>query len=177
MDDWGLHRYPFAMSSKVAILSDIHDNIPRLREALIGANEADVLVCCGDLCSPFMVKELGRGFSGPIHIVFGNNDGDRFRMLKVGEAFPQIHFHGEYVELELGGVSFAVQHFDDIGRALARGGQFDVVCYGHNHKYEYREEGKTQVINPGEVYGLLSGVSSWVLFDTVSRKAEKRVCA
>lgn len=167
--------YSESMSSKVAILSDIHDNIPRLREALVGANEADVLICCGDLCSPFIVKELGKGFTGPIHVVFGNNDGDRFRMLRVGAAFPHIHFHGEFVELELGGLTFAVNHFDDIGRALARGGKFDVVCYGHNHQYECRQEGPTLVVNPGEVFGLLSGVSSWVMLDTVTRQAERRI--
>ena len=29
---------------------------------------------------------LGEGFSGPVHVVFGNNDGDRFRFDDIGRA-------------------------------------------------------------------------------------------
>ena len=59
---------------KIAILSDIHDNIVALRAALERARGAETVLCCGDLCSPFVVPELGNGFSGPVHVVFGNNE-------------------------------------------------------------------------------------------------------
>ena len=49
---------------KIGILSDIHDNIWNLRAALEGLGEADALICCGDLCSPFVVGLLGEGFPG-----------------------------------------------------------------------------------------------------------------
>lgn len=157
----------------VAILSDIHDHLPRLRAALQLARAADTLVCCGDLCSPFVAKELALGFPNPVHIVFGNNDGDRFRLAANAARFPHLQFHGEYVELDLDGRRFAVNHFDAPGRALARAGLFDVVCFGHNHQFEIAVFGRTLLINPGEIYGELSGHATFVLYDTSTHQATR----
>lgn len=156
---------------KIAILSDIHDNLDALANALEAAKSCEVLICCGDLNSPFVVKALGAGFAGPQHIVFGNNDADRFRITTIARDFPHINLHGEYAELEFGGLSFSVNHFDNIGRALAAGGQFDVVCFGHNHRHEVAQNGRTTFINPGEIYGRLSGKSTFVIFETATREA------
>jgi putative phosphoesterase len=160
---------------KIAILSDIHDNLPALRQALkqVGELGAEVLICCGDLCSPFVAKELGLGFTGPIHVVFGNNDGDRWRIGLNATKYPQLTFHGEFVELELSGRTLAVQHFDNIGRALAKGAAFDVVCFGHNHQFEISRVGEALVINPGEIYGGLTGASTFVMYDTTAHAAER----
>jgi hypothetical protein len=160
---------------KIAILSDIHDNIVKLRTALalVRDRNAEAVICCGDLCSPFMAKELGQGFSGPVHVVFGNNDGDRFRIASNAVKFPHLQFHGEYVELELDGRTLSVNHFDNIGRALARGQQFDVVCFGHNHRFEVGAQGRTLVINPGEIYGGLTGQSTFVVYDTATGTADR----
>lgn len=64
----------------------------------IPALPAAVLICCGDLCSPFMAKELGQGFAKPTHVVF-NNDGDRFRIAPNAATFPHLQFHREHAEL------------------------------------------------------------------------------
>lgn len=156
---------------KVAIMSDIHDNLNLLRRALDFCQNADALICCGDLCSPFVAKELALGFSRPIHVVFGNNDGDRFRIAANAAQFSQLHFHGEYVELELAGRVFSVNHFDNIGRAIATSERFDVVCFGHTHRFEITPIGRTLIINPGEVYGELTGKATFVIYDTTEGKA------
>ena len=57
----------------IAILSDIHDNIPKLRAAIEHIQRVDALLCGGDLCSPFIVDELAQ-FPRQLHVVFGNND-------------------------------------------------------------------------------------------------------
>lgn len=158
---------------QIAIISDIHDHAENLKLALAEAREADVLICCGDLCSPFVVAELGRGFSKPVHIVFGNNDGDPFRLAGVAAEFSQIQVHAEYVELELGGVSFSINHYDNIGRAIARGEVFDVVCYGHNHTFEITPHGSTLAINPGEIYGKRKGHATFAMYDTATRQARR----
>lgn len=154
---------------RIAIISDIHDNIPKLRSALGAMDGVEVLICCGDLCSPFIVKELGQGFTGPIHIVFGNNDGDRFRIYQCAERFDHMTIHGEFATLDIDGRSFAINHFDNIGRTMT--GRFDVVCFGHNHQHEIRSEGKTLIVNPGEIYGLLTGDSTFAVYDTGSGEA------
>jgi uncharacterized protein len=53
---------------KIAVLSDIHDNIWAL-ERLLEDLQADVLIFCGDFCAPFTLAQIAEGFSGPIHVV------------------------------------------------------------------------------------------------------------
>ena len=151
----------------IAIISDIHDHISNLRNALNKLKTADCLICCGDLCSPFIVKELAEGFPGKeIHIVFGNNDADLFRISLTASKYDHLHLHGEFCDIMLDGKHFAINHFDHIGRALATSSEYDVVCFGHNHQFEIAHEGETLIINPGEIMGELSGYATFVLYDT-----------
>lgn len=83
-----------------------------------------------------------------------------------------MQLHGEYVELELDGKTFSVNHFDNIGRAIAKGGKYDVVCFGHNHKAEITKSGGTMIVNPGEIYGGLTGCSTFAVYDTTTHTAE-----
>ena len=60
------------------IMSDSHDNVPKVSRAIDLAIERGVSVVfhCGDLVSPFTARELLR-YKGTLHVVFGNNDGER----------------------------------------------------------------------------------------------------
>jgi putative phosphoesterase len=166
---------------RLAILSDIHDNVWKLDRALDAARGADALICCGDLCSPFIVHQLGRGFAAPIHIVFGNNDGDRFRIGANAAQYPQIRIHGEMMRGEFGGRRIAANHYDFIARPLAASGEFDVVCYGHNHVYDVTRTGRTLAINPGAVMGATFAAdgsrtdvaSTFVIYDTATGEAQR----
>lgn len=160
---------------RVGILSDIHDNIWKLDAALERLQGLDQLWCLGDLCSPFVVDRLAQGFAGPIHVVFGNNDGDRYRITLRARQNPQLELHGEFAVLEVEGKRIALHHFDDVGRELARAGQFDVVCFGHNHRYEMTREGATLVLNPGEIMGGLSDppVSTCMILDLAGDTVER----
>ncbi|MFQ5606169.1 MAG: YfcE family phosphodiesterase [bacterium] len=159
---------------QIAIIADIHDHINNLRKALKMTHEADALICCGDLCSPFIVKELGEGFTkGNIHIVFGNNDGDLFRITTKANEYPHMKLHGEFAELDLGDKKFGISHFDNIGRAMAESEVYDVVCFGHNHQFEISENGDTLIINPGEIMGGLTGNATFAIYDTNKHEARR----
>jgi putative phosphoesterase len=166
---------------RIGILSDIHDNVWRLAAALDGLRSCSVLICCGDLCSPFVIHQLARGFERPIHIVFGNNDGDLFRITSNARKYGHVTLHGELFVGEFDGRKFAVNHYDGIGREMAASGKFDVVCYGHNHIYEVRRLEKTLAINPGPVMGAaIDPDGSWrsvpstcVVYDTSTGSAER----
>ena len=138
---------------RIAILSDIHDNVWKLAAALAAVPDADALLCCGDLCSPFVIHQLGRGFPRAIHIVFGNNDGDLYRITANARNYENIRLHGEMFRGEFDGKRFAMNHYDGIARTLAASGEFDVVCYGHNHIFEIARIGNTLAINPGAIMG------------------------
>ncbi|MGO9231661.1 MAG: YfcE family phosphodiesterase [Bryobacteraceae bacterium] len=166
---------------RLAILSDIHDNVWKLDRALDLARGADAMICCGDLCSPFIVHQLGRGFAAPIHIVFGNNDGDRHRIGANAAQHPQIKIHGEMLRGEFAGKRIVANHYDFIARAIAASGEFDIVCYGHNHVYDVSRIGRTLAINPGAIMGATFAadgirtdvLSTFVIFDTETGQAER----
>jgi putative phosphoesterase len=155
---------------KIAVLSDIHDNLWNLRTAIGHVSDAGALICCGDLCSPFVMDQLAK-FPGPVHIVFGNNDADLFRITRKSSARVQVH--GEFFEAELDGKTVAVNHFDNIARPVALSGIYNLVCYGHNHEFRVMRLGKTLAINPGPIMGAKFPGGQWtdvvptfVVYDT-----------
>jgi len=140
---------------KIAVLSDIHDNLPNLEIALRLVNEAEAehLLFLGDFCAPFTLAQIASGFSGPIDVVFGNNDGDQFLLSRIASQHPQVTLHGQYTELELGGRKIAINHYPDIARRVAESGVMDAVFSGHDHKRYVHHFGKTLWANPGEIMG------------------------
>ena len=152
--------------SKIAILSDSHDNIWNLEEALVQVNEsgADVLVHLGDLVAPFIVAQLAQAFAGPIHIIQGNNDGDPRLQQQVAATFPHVTLHGIYAELTIDNRKIALIHYPEPARPIAHSGLFDLVCYGHNHIAHWEMVGACHLVNPGEVMGRF-GAPSWGLYD------------
>ncbi len=165
---------------RIAILSDIHDNVWTLAKALESLADADAMICCGDLCSPFVVHQIGRGFRKPVHIVFGNNDGDLFRITANARQYEHIRIHGEWFRGDFDGRRFAANHYDSIARPVAASGEFDVVCFGHNHVYEVTHSGPTLAINPGSIMGATFAAdgtrtdvpSTFVVYDTLSGQAQ-----
>ncbi len=140
---------------RVAIISDTHDHIPNLRSAVTYCNSYGVsmVIHCGDLISPFMLKELAK-FGGASHLVYGNNVGDQHIISQsCGSRYPSITHHGVLGAVEAGGRKIAFTHYPQMARGLAVQGGFDVVCCGHNHIYKVEEIGKTLLVNPGEMLG------------------------
>lgn len=156
---------------KVAVVSDIHDNIWNLEQALrkVHQEEAEVLLFLGDFCAPFTLAQIGDSFSGPIHAVFGNNDGDTFLLSQIASKYAQVTLHGHLGEIELEGKEIAINHYPDISKRLAESGAYDAVFSGHDHKKYQQEIGKTLWANPGEVMGRF-GEPSIGLYETGSNK-------
>jgi uncharacterized protein len=165
---------------RIAVISDIHDNVWKLDAALAGLESADLMICCGDLCSPFIVHQLGRGFTKPIHIVFGNNDGDLYRITANAQRYPHIQLHGEWYRAEIDGRRLAAHHFDNVARPLASSKEFDLICFGHNHVYEITHVGHTMLLNPGSIMGATFAAdgtrtdvaSTFAIYDSAVGEAE-----
>lgn len=155
---------------RIAVMSDSHDNIWKFAKAMPYLENADAVLHCGDLIAPFMIMRLIKGTGGkPVHIVWGNNDGDKVLLSQVAASAENIHVHGELAEVELGGLKVAMNHYPKIGRALAESGRYDLVCYGHDHTAHEEWVGETLLLNPGEVMGM-NGRSTMAIFNTVSKK-------
>ena len=157
---------------RVAVFSDSHDQIQHLETALAAANAAgaSMLLHCGDLCAPFMLDCLGRNFSHPIHVVFGNNDGDGRMLQTIASNYPHITLHGLYAEIEASGRIIAMIHYPEPALRIAQSDYFDLVVYGHNHQKKIESiaraaHGPATLANPGELLGM-NGAATWGLYDT-----------
>jgi len=156
---------------RIAVLSDVHDNIWKLEKVLAQTAAADALIFCGDFCAPFTLTQIAEGCRGPVHVVWGNNDGDKWLLTRNANAAGNVTLHGELAELELGGRRVAVNHYPHIARPLAESGDYDAVFYGHDHKAHMERIGDTLLLNPGEVMGRF-GKSTFAWYDTDTGKAE-----
>jgi putative phosphoesterase len=159
---------------RIGILSDIHDNLWNLAPAIQSVQDADVLICCGDLCSPFVIDELAK-FPRDVHIVFGNNDADLYRITAKALKTPNVRVHGELFQATIDGKRFAVNHFDYLARPMSKSGDYDVICFGHNHEFEITTAGTCLLINPGPIMGAKFSSGRWedvtptfVIYDTAT---------
>ncbi|MBU1037158.1 metallophosphatase family protein [Patescibacteria group bacterium] len=161
---------------KIAIISDIHDNVPNLEKALnwLKQNKIEQLIFCGDLCAPsILAKVLAPNFSGPIHMVFGNVE-DRNLLPKMVASFPQVQHYGDQGEIELENKKIAFVHFPKQARRLAESQKYDLVFYGHDHKPWEEKIKQTRLVNPGTLGGLFS-LATFAVYDTVSDNLELKI--
>jgi putative phosphoesterase len=156
----------------VAVLSDSHDNIWKLDAALPHIQRAEAVIHCGDICSPFLLRRLAEGAAArPLHVVWGNNDGDKLLLARVAGGYPDVSLYGQFAELDLAGVPAAVNHYPEIAHPLALSGKYHLVCYGHNHKAREDRVGACLMLNPGELAGI-QGRSTFALVDTADLRVE-----
>ncbi|MFQ5463404.1 MAG: metallophosphoesterase [Phycisphaerae bacterium] len=151
----------------VGVLSDTHDRLPKIHEALklFSERRVEAIVHPGDFVAPFAVRPLLE-FDGPVHATFGNNDGERAGL---SELMPQIADGPLWVTL--GGRKVLIHHFlgwcapKDVQRA-------DIVITGHTHVVLNEEvEGRLH-LNPGECCGWVNGVCTVAVLDTQTCRAE-----
>lgn len=136
----------------LAVVSDTHGHVDYTREAVrrLREMEIDALLHCGDIGSGAVVRLFD---AWPSHFVFGNVDYEHDQLRAVIESAGQT-CHGRFGELELAGRRIAFLHGDD-GQRLhdtVTGGDYDLVCHGHTHVAELRNENGTTVLNPGALY-------------------------
>lgn len=162
-------------SMLVGIMADTHDEIVQTEKAVSRFNCEGVehVLHAGDLVSPFMFSTL-QDLEAPLTGVFGNNDGDRALLARKSAASTMLKIGGTFARLDLGGMRIAILHGDDLGllETLSSCSSLDLLVYGHTHRPEVRWQGTLLVVNPGEVFGHLTGKSTIALVDTGKRDAE-----
>lgn len=116
---------------KIGIVSDTHGLLrPEVIEALVGC---EAILHGGDINSRALLDRLGE--IAPVYVVRGNNDKEW------AENIP------ESLDFELAGMRIYMTHKKkDLPQDL---GAYDLVVFGHSHKYEEIRQGKTLLLNPG----------------------------
>jgi len=161
--------------TRIGILSDTHDNIPRIKEAVIRLNKegVDLVLHAGDYIAPFVMGTL-KDLHAEMIGVFGNNDGDRALLVKKCADFPNLSIRGSFARIQTGPMTIGIVHGSDreLLDTLIMSEAFDLVVCGHTHRAEVMRKGRTLVVNPGEVCGYLSGTSTIALVDMQRHHAE-----
>jgi putative phosphoesterase len=155
----------------IGILSDTHDNLPRVREAVRLFNDSgcDLVIHAGDFVAPFAVDEL-RNLRAPVKAVYGNCDGEKTGLALAFQGVGEIG-NGP-LAFTHAGLRFVVYHLDTSAAAQAASGKYDVVVFGHTHRPLVESRDGVLIINPGEAGGWLQGKSTVVLLDPPSMAAD-----
>ena len=116
---------------KIGILSDTHGLLrPEVIQALQGS---DAILHGGDINRQEILDRLAQ--IAPVYVVRGNNDKEWAEHLPL------------FLDFELCGMHIFMTHKKkDLPGDLSN---YDLIVYGHSHRYEEKREGSTQLINPG----------------------------
>ncbi len=154
---------------KIAIASDLHDNTQQLEWFLKECQKREITHCyfLGDLIRPTLAKKLFEQLQ--THYIFGNNDGDKVRILKfqttnttiANDCFDEIT--DQHVFLT---------HYPLLARNAAESGRYKAVFYGHDHQKHEEHIGDCLLVNPGELAGHLTGIVSFYVWDQTTNTGE-----
>lgn len=160
---------------KLAIISDSHDNVPNIDEALklIADFGAEVIIHCGDVCAPSVLAYLAEKFSGPIYLCLGNVEGDHQKKITENQIENVTIFPTTGI-VELDKLKIAFNHYPDQAKKLAEENKYDLVFYGHNHKPWEETVGTTRLVNPGTLAGLFSK-PTMAFYDTMTKQLTLKI--
>ena len=116
---------------KIGVLSDTHGLLrPEVVSALA---DCEAILHGGDINRQEIIDELKR--IAPVYVVRGNNDREW------AERIPL------FLDFDLAGLHICMTHKKkDLPADLSA---YDLVVYGHSHKYEETQHGRTLLLNPG----------------------------
>lgn len=160
---------------KVAIISDIHDNMSNLDKFINWSNfnKISKIICCGDICSSNTLKHLAHKFKGEIFLVLGNGD---FYEKKDYLSCKNIKYYDLVGTFKIGDLSFLFSHYEKEVSKLLKVDQdnFDFAFYGHSHKPWLEKKGKTLVANPGNLAGIFFN-PTFAILDTINKNLELKI--
>lgn len=157
---------------KIAIISDIHDNIINLNLFFeqVKVYNVEKIIFLWDLSSTSTAKILSKS-KIPIYWIFWNNNWDIFRM----KYFLNENFkHGTktFDFLEIDSRKIFISHYNELAIPMAKSWDFDAVFYWHNHlKYKWKVW-NCLVVNPWEIVANRTWIASFAVYDTKTNDAE-----
>lgn len=152
---------------KIGILSDTHDNIPKIEKAVrfFNKHKVDFVLHAGDFVAPFTIPKLKMlicDWQG----IFGNNDGEREGLRHISEG----KIKEGPLRIKLDNKKIVLVH--DINKINPTTEEAHFVICGHTHKEKILKQGALFIINPGECGGWLTGRSTIALVDLDSSSSQ-----
>jgi len=156
----------------VGVLSDSHDNLDNVDKAIEILRKRGIrtIFHLGDIVSPFtLLRIVSNGFR--VIAILGNNDGERIGLVRIASR-NNSEVHEPPHQLIIGGKKILMIHGKgsvdetrEFAEAIALSGRYDAVLYGHTHVIDSRIVGDTLVLNPGELFGRLTGKASFAILN------------
>ena len=136
---------------KIALISDTHDNTPAIVWIIeyLNTHNISIALHAGDLINPGILHRFHEHYSGHLHFILGNNDGERVGLTNRANGYENMTCYGDTMLLDLEGKSIFMHHFSDMSERVAEAQKYDLCIGGHDHLYRIKEFGKTLFINPG----------------------------
>lgn len=159
---------------KIAIISDVHDNIPNLKKVLdyCSENEIEKIICCGDLASLETLDFLNENFYRENYFVFGNMDNDYLKDYPFeNNEYKKTKIFEDFGEAEFENKKIAFVHFPEKARELCNTGKYKFVFYGHTHKPWEETITDCKMLNPGNVAGQFY-LATFAVWNTENDKFE-----
>ena len=171
----------FFIIMRIGVISDSHDDIINVRQAIKIFNRYDVdyVIHAVNYIFPGIVLEF-KNLNKNIKLVgvFGNNDGEKFGLVK---SFITIggNLMGDFGELRIDDEIFGIYHGtnEDIKKTFILANYYDVLICGHTHKKDNRKINRTQILNPGSAHRNLQNdevnkEASVIIYQTGTKKHE-----
>lgn len=155
---------------KLAVISDVHDNLPNLKKALtyIIDHKIDYLICTGDLQSLEAWQMLDE--SGiPSWGVRGNADNYGWDL----SALKNTKIFEEFGEITLVEKNIVFCHYPEIIKKFIedKPGKYQLALHGHTHKPWEENYNGTKILNPGNV-GNIRYAPSFAIIDLNTLQAQ-----
>ncbi len=158
---------------KIAIISDIHDNLTNLNKCLDWCKEngIEVLICCGDITNLETVSFMASNFKKDIYLVKGNCG--LFQDNEIAQ-FNNINYLGRFGCIELSGRKIGICHEPFFISKVKELGDCDIIFYGHTHKPWINDDNKVIEVNPGTLGGVFQR-ATFSFYDTKLNKLELKI--
>jgi putative phosphoesterase len=172
---------------KIAIISDIHDNLANL-ERFLEMFKGEAIICCGDVATVETLEWLATNFEGPIKLVCGNAEIGREQFAEVATKHKNLEIFADSGAWEIEGFKLAFVHqpskIDLALRQAQSESMPEFIFYGHTHKPWIRIEPEdrllgavqrrssgTVIANPGTLGGVFTS-ATFAILDTQTGKLE-----
>jgi uncharacterized protein len=158
---------------KIAIISDIHDNIPNLDKALnyIKQTNIDKIICCGDFGSEETLAYLSKNYNGIVRAVLGNADEEHMEFCDVEDKFANIKLAEYESSFLIDGKQVLVVHAPSRYESYLANEDLGYIFYGHTHKPWQEVKSGKMILNPGNISNFRYS-PTFAIWETESDKFE-----
>lgn len=163
-----------ALSMRIGIISDTHDDVQALDHALgvLRVEGIDVLLHCGDLCTPATMEALA---DFDTWVARGNMDRHMDLDATARRTIDRDRFADRH-RLTLDGRSAILLHghHQEELRSIISAGTYAYVFHGHTHRRRDQRVGSTRIINPGALGGMRWQRRSFCILDLTADEVDFR---